>query len=82
MKTFTAIAAATALLASAGIASANSPLPLNPNKSSQASPLLEGLIGTQVAAGVIVSAVLVGSVIVVSIAAEDGTITTSTIATP
>jgi len=80
MKNFTAIAAAAALLASAGIASAEGTLPLNPNKSTQTPPSLAGLVGTQVAAGTIIGVVVVGSLVVLTISDDDsGTVTTSTV---
>jgi len=83
MKTFTAIAAATALLVSAGIASANSALPLNPNKSSQANEDegLAGLIGGEFAGGTILTATMVGALVVLLIANDDGTTTTTTVST-
>lgn len=81
MKTFTAIAAATALLVSAGIASANSALPLNPNKSSQAGAGLAGLLGGTFAGGTIIAAAVVGSLVVLTIAGDDGTTTTTTVST-
>lgn len=82
MKTFTAIAAAAALLVSTGIASADSALPLNPNKSSQTPAALAGLVGEEVDGGIIIAAVLVGALILLTIANDDGTTTTTTVATP
>lgn len=77
MTKLTALAAA-ALVAAAGTASAGDALPMNPNKSSQAPAALAGLVGTQVAAGTIVAAVVVGSVIVLTIVDEDDNVSTAT----
>lgn len=77
MIKLTAFAAA-ALVAVAGAASAGDTLPMNPNKSTQVSPSLAGLIGTEVAAGTIVAAALVGTVIVITIVDGDGNTTTTT----
>lgn len=76
MKTLTALVAGAAFLTSAGLASAETALPLNPNKSSQAIA-----VGGAFAGGTVTAIAAVGALFVVAVVAADGTTSTTTVST-
>lgn len=77
MKTLTALVAGAAFLTSAGLASAETALPLNPNKSSQA----EIGLGSVFAGGTVTAIAAVGALFVITVVASDNTTSTTTVST-